>query len=295
MQEHLNLWSRREVIWQVAVSTVLMTAAFTFIFDAVQRYSSISSVPTTLGADSIFVSIFGAALTIPNFARNAILMRWAARKDFDFMHVVQRMSVVVWIASCLAYVCALVVSLLVLRPQLSSPTAIASETTLGAAIVVFRLSEMFRNIFRAEGLGLLCLESFSHGARSSPLDANRGHLLKGLRIIEQSLKRYGVVFPHERLAFAFDMLLLRGIGFDKHLGNLMRVLSDPTATDLKRAIDSCRSLLGYTKEYAEIGVQIPYSSWKRLTTSPILEFSGNIVNLLLTLIVALLALLGIRI
>ena len=292
-EEHLNLWSQRELIWQIAVSTVLMTAALTFLLDALQKHFNISSEPTILDP-SLVIGIFGAALTIPNFVRNTILMRWSARKDFDFMHAVQRRSVVVWIASCLAYLSALAVSLTLTRSQLSSPIGIASETTLGIAIIVFRLSEMFRNIFHARELGLLCLESFSYEARGNPLDANRGDLMKGLRIIEQSLRRYGVIFPHERLAFAFNILLLRGMSFDEHLGNLMQALSDPTATNLKKAMNSGRSLLGYTKRYVEVGAQIPYSYWRRFTTSPMLEFSGNSLNLLIVMIVAILALLGIR-
>jgi hypothetical protein len=269
-----------------------MTAAFVFIFDALHKLSNIFPGPATHEASTVIISILAAALTVPNFARNAILMKWTATKDFDFMYAAQRTSVVIWIASFLVFVVAFVVTPLPI--QSSTQTGIALEATLAIATMAFRLSEMFRTIFHTRGLGLLCLESFSQGATSNPLDANRWHLMTGLRIIEQSLRRYGVIFPNERLAFAFNMLLLRGLSFDKHLGNLMRALSDPTATNLKKATDSGRSLLGYAKEYVEVGVQIPYSFWKRFTTSPVLELSGNVVNLLVAIIVAVLVLLGIR-
>lgn len=294
-QQHLNLWSQREAFLQVLVTIVLVSAGLTFIHDAVSKYFSIPTGRTTVDASSIVIGILGAALTFPYFLRNAIVMRWSARKDFVFMHSVQGRSHVLYIISFLAFISALLVSLPLPPSQRSSTIGISSEITLGAALIVSRLSEMFRQTFHPNGLGLLCLETYSQGAKSGLEHADRKYLEKGLKIVERVLRRYGVRFPHERLALAFNMLLLSGMALNEHLENLMSILSDPTSTNLKRAVESARSLLGYTREYLEVGMQIPYSSWKRFTAPATLGVFGNVVYLVIVLVLAILAFLGIRI
>jgi len=290
-RQDLDLWSPIAVLLTTAVNAALVVAALIFFFTGLHALLGIATFISILD----YVGIVAAVPVAPGLFRNAILERWIREKDFDFIYSVQvRASLLFRISMLVSLVC-LAVSL-ALRPAhpVSSAEAYAM-VGFGAAIVPYRLADLFRNILRETSLGVLCLRSYSDGAKRDARSANRKYLMKGLSVFERSLRNYGVHVPHEKLAFVFNITLLKGVILDKDLDNFVASMRNPTPENLSAAVSSSQDLLSFSKGYTDRGLQIPHPFWRRFAAPRIIEFYGNIVYFAILLTAAILTLLGVRI
>ncbi len=229
--------------------------------------------------------------------RNEILVRWGRTRGFDFLFTLQRLThllrnVFMGLVAVLALPSWILSSFLHLL-NTNSPEFLGITTAIIVLYLGRELLAPLSEIFLEPTLSVLCLRNFVDKV-TRKRDISRRQLVQGLKKVEIIFAKYGIGLPHERLAFALNLNLLRGISIKDPLNNLVKMLERPTSGNLTNAVNSSKSILESTRDDLALGMEIPLPFWKRLLIPPYLEFVGSVIYFVIFVVTAALLLLGFR-